>query len=97
MMALVPGIEPRCAPFHGYFAHQTCLYEVAKIVIDRGARRAGIDPIYTLENFNRRGMTMRLQKERHQGVPLRSAPQAAFFERTSDGGGVHRALRLYLI
>ena len=45
--------------------------------------------IYTFEDFRSRGMPVIFHQECHDGIALRSAPQAAAFQRLFNGLEVH--------
>ena len=82
-------IKSRRAALHGHFTHQTSLYQVAQIVINRSPGRARIDAVNSFEDLRRCGMPGLLHQERHDSVALRSAPQTAARQGAFDRLGVH--------
>lgn len=90
-------IEARAAAFHRHFAHQTGLHQVTKVVISCRSGGSGVDAIDGFEDFRRGGMAVMSQEERHDGVTLRSASQAAVFQGAFNSLGVYQVVRLYLI
>ena len=89
VMPEAPRIESRRAALHGHFTHQPGFHEVAQIVIDCSPGRARIDAIHGFEDLRRCGVPGLLHQERHDGVALRSAPQAAVRQRAFDRLGIH--------
>ena len=95
-MPIAGCIEPCGAALGGDFAHQTCLDQIAQIIVRRGAGRARIGTIDGFENFGRRGMPVALHEECHNRVALRSTPQAAVLQGLFDRHRVHM-FGIYLI
>jgi hypothetical protein len=67
--------------FGGHFAHQTGLDQVSEIVVGGGSRGARIDAIHGVKDFRCRRMAILFHQECHYRITLRSAAQAAVFER----------------
>jgi len=82
-------IELSGAALDGHLTDQTRLNEVAQIIVNGGARGAGIDAIDGGKDFGSSGMAVALQQEVHDRVALWRATQAAAFEGPFDRGGVH--------
>ncbi len=88
-MAQAPSIEARSATFYCDFAYKARLHQVAQIVIGCGPRGSRIETIDALKDFRGGGMPGVLHKECHDTIALRSAAQAACFQRPLDFAGIH--------
>ena len=84
MMAHSARIEAGGAAFDGDFAHQSCLHEVAEIVVSGCARRARVEAIDSLKDFGGGGMAGVLHEKGHHAVALRSAAETGCLERPFD-------------
>lgn len=96
VMANTFCIELGGAALDGHLTDQARLDQVAQIVVNRGARGAGIDAIDGGEDFGSGGMAMALHQEGHDRVALWRATQAAAFQGPFDRCGVHEQIRIYL-
>lgn len=90
-------VESRCAALDCHFADQPRLHQVPQVVIGRAPGRARIDAIHSFEDLRSRGMTRMFRQKRHDGVALRSTPQARALQGPSDLLGVHEKIRIILI
>src|SRR5581483_8294350 len=77
------------AAFHGHFAHQTSLNQIAQIVINRSPGGARICAINSFEDLYCGWMADLPHPECHDSVPLGSAPETATRQGAFDRIYVH--------
>ncbi len=78
------GVESRGTALNGHFSHQARLHQIPQIVVSSGSRTARVPAIDCLEDFGGSGMAVMFQQNRHDGISLRRAAQAAALQRASD-------------
>jgi hypothetical protein len=63
VMAHAFQIESAGAAFDGHFPYETCLHQIAKVVIGCCSRGAGIYAVYGFENFRGRRMALMVRQK----------------------------------